>query len=152
MTEILYTTAGFVPDGILHDQKTKLFSYDGKTLRFVFDLEWFWDYDGNEILEKYKGYKTCVLELEPYKDSDITFVNLWEFKTKGNKFGGIEISLDDFINIAKNDSVTVGYSSIYVSDVGIMIELSFCAEKGKYKKYGCAELHTQTEQIKFIWE
>ena len=153
MTEYVNTRDFFVADGILHDQQINDIALHERTLTLTFDgIEWFDDYNENEYALKYKGFTKCTVSLNISEyDSDHT-VDLYTVIHKNGTFKGVELSLRDFIRLSTKKEVTVGYIGLTASSNTLVINLSFYAKKGKYKKFFTAALHTCTDQIEYVWE
>ena len=154
INEILKTIDVNIPDGILQDQGLKSISLEGRTLKMEFDIKWFRDYDDIEQLQKYKGFKKCTVELLVSEDEEDNEVLLESsVRHKSNRYHGIVLALDEFVRIANADNVTVGYcGTMVLYSCYAQMELTFYTNKGRYKKYSSAELHTVTDEIKYIWE
>lgn len=153
MTEYIDIKELSVTDGILHDQElTGIHLVDDELLMVFDNIEWFPDYEENNYALKYKDYTKCAVKLKVSEYKDENTVDLYTALKSNGLFKGIELSLSDFINLMNDHKIRLVYLGTIASDNNTVINLSFYAKKGKYKKYCTAEIHTRTDRIEFFWE
>lgn len=160
MTEKYIMSEHYIPDGILHDQDLYNVSYSDNVLTLSFETHYYpQNFTDTTFAEKYKDFTKCHIKckIEERKWCDVFL----ETSMKKNKYKGIGLSFEEFIEIANKEikrRKDKGYYSWAYLDTSVCpnvrsinINLSIWL-KYKGTVYDSCTLSFFTNEIEFIWD
>lgn len=142
-----------IPYGVLHDQKLLCVKQENGRLIFNFEIEVFKNnYIGERYL-KYKDFKYCDMIVELGAEDDDTY-QLSTSVDGHNKFQGLLIDKEEFLNFINDAEVTFADCRANEYSFAVNLDINFCKSQKfkKYKKYSMCSIEIYTDKsVRFKW-
>lgn len=139
--------------GVLHDQKLLCVKQENGRLIFNFEIEVFKNNYIGEWYLKYKDFKYCDMIVELGAEDDDTY-QLSTSVDGHNKFQGLLIDKEEFLNFINDAEVTFVDCRANESSFAVNLDINFCNSQNfkMYKRYSTCSIEIYTDKsVRFKW-
>lgn len=142
-----------IPYGLLHDQRILSVKLADNQLIFSFEIhineE---DYNSSDFYEKYKVFNRCDMIVQ-MKNDPINCFDLVSSVDKRGKFVGLEINIDEFINLINKSQSTFlfCYTNGFIFKIEFATDFYNSKDMRKYRKYTMSYAELEAESVSWNW-